>query len=151
MSRIPNTAPWIIFCLKMCNIIFEVCFVLLLKPTKKSWMLFTRKRKKNEGKSSFHNARYRHRSLVYEMLSTMLVGAAAVPSPSSIWLIWLWSSQCYLIFRCHMWHNFLWLYVLCRVLNIARLVMLYVKHFESTDPKEALQYYYFLRWPSYAS
>jgi len=32
-----------------------------------------------------------------------------------------------------------------RRLNIARLVMLYVKHFESTDPKEALQYFYFLR------
>merc|ERR1712002_447286 len=30
-------------------------------------------------------------------------------------------------------------------LNIARLVMLYVKHFESTAPKEALQYFYFLR------
>jgi len=30
-------------------------------------------------------------------------------------------------------------------LNIARLVMLYVKHFESTDPREALQYFYFLR------
>ena len=32
-----------------------------------------------------------------------------------------------------------------RRLNIARLLMLYVKHFESTDPKEALQYFYFLR------
>eukprot|EP00090_Calanus_glacialis_P035065 TRINITY_DN59943_c0_g1_i1.p1 TRINITY_DN59943_c0_g1~~TRINITY_DN59943_c0_g1_i1.p1 ORF type:complete len:802 (-),score=330.13 TRINITY_DN59943_c0_g1_i1:97-2502(-) len=32
-----------------------------------------------------------------------------------------------------------------RRLNLARLVMLYVKHFESTDPKEALQYFYFLR------
>merc|ERR1719369_1112047 len=30
-------------------------------------------------------------------------------------------------------------------INLARLVMLYVKHFESTDPKEALQYFYFLR------
>jgi len=30
-------------------------------------------------------------------------------------------------------------------LNVARLVMLYVKHFESSDPKEALQYFYFLR------
>ena len=30
-------------------------------------------------------------------------------------------------------------------LNLARLIMLYVKHFESTDPKEALQYFYFLR------
>ena len=35
---------------------------------------------------------------------------------------------------------------LLRRLNVARLVMLYVKHFESTDPKEALQYYYFLRY-----
>ena len=32
-----------------------------------------------------------------------------------------------------------------RRLNLARLIMLYVKHFESTDPKEALQYFYFLR------
>ena len=32
-----------------------------------------------------------------------------------------------------------------RRLNLARLLMLYVKHFESTDPKEALQYFYFLR------
>lgn len=32
-----------------------------------------------------------------------------------------------------------------RRLNIARLIMLYVKKFESTDPKEALQYFYFLR------
>jgi len=32
-----------------------------------------------------------------------------------------------------------------RRLNVARLVMLYVKHFECTDPKEALQYLYFLR------
>ena len=32
-----------------------------------------------------------------------------------------------------------------RRLNIARLLMLYVKHFESTDTKEALQYFYFLR------
>ena len=32
-----------------------------------------------------------------------------------------------------------------RRLNLARLVMLYVKHFESTDAKEALQYFYFLR------
>ena len=32
-----------------------------------------------------------------------------------------------------------------RRLNVARLVMLYVKHFESTDPREALQYFYFLR------
>ncbi|XP_023321821.1 nuclear pore complex protein Nup93 [Eurytemora carolleeae] len=32
-----------------------------------------------------------------------------------------------------------------RRLNVARLVILFVKHFESTDPREALQYYYFLR------
>ena len=32
-----------------------------------------------------------------------------------------------------------------RRLNLARLVMLYTKHFEATDPKEALQYFYFLR------
>ena len=32
-----------------------------------------------------------------------------------------------------------------RQLNLARLVMLYVRLFESTDPKEALQYFYFLR------
>lgn len=32
-----------------------------------------------------------------------------------------------------------------RRLNIARLVMLYVKKFEITDPAEALQYYFFLR------
>eukprot|EP00095_Tigriopus_kingsejongensis_P011127 maker-scaffold645_size120276-snap-gene-0.39 protein:Tk11127 transcript:maker-scaffold645_size120276-snap-gene-0.39-mRNA-1 annotation:"nuclear pore complex protein nup93" len=30
-------------------------------------------------------------------------------------------------------------------INIARLIMLYVKKFEGTDPKEALQYFYFLR------
>lgn len=30
-------------------------------------------------------------------------------------------------------------------LNIARLVLLYVRKFESTDPKEALHYFYFLR------
>ncbi len=30
-------------------------------------------------------------------------------------------------------------------LNVARLVMLYVRKFESTDPKEALNYFYFLR------
>jgi nuclear pore complex protein Nup93 len=33
-----------------------------------------------------------------------------------------------------------------RRLNLARLIMLYVRKFEATDPKEALQYYYFLRW-----
>lgn len=33
-----------------------------------------------------------------------------------------------------------------RRLNIARLVMLYVKKFEITDPAEALQYFYFLRY-----
>lgn len=32
-----------------------------------------------------------------------------------------------------------------RRLNVARLVMLYVKKFEITDPAEALQYFYFLR------
>lgn len=32
-----------------------------------------------------------------------------------------------------------------RRLNLARLVMLYVKKFEITDPAEALQYFYFLR------
>lgn len=32
-----------------------------------------------------------------------------------------------------------------RRLNIARVIMLYVRKFESTDPKEALQYFYFLR------
>ncbi|KAK7873073.1 hypothetical protein R5R35_000357 [Gryllus longicercus] len=32
-----------------------------------------------------------------------------------------------------------------RRLNLARLLMLYVRRFESSDPKEALQYYYFLR------
>uniref|UniRef100_A0A1B0FQX9 Nuclear pore protein n=1 Tax=Glossina morsitans morsitans TaxID=37546 RepID=A0A1B0FQX9_GLOMM len=32
-----------------------------------------------------------------------------------------------------------------RRLNLARLIMLYVKKFEMTDPAEALQYYYFLR------
>ncbi|KAJ9579367.1 hypothetical protein L9F63_024525, partial [Diploptera punctata] len=32
----------------------------------------------------------------------------------------------------------------CR-LNLARLIMLYVRKFETTDPREALQYYYFLR------
>lgn len=32
-----------------------------------------------------------------------------------------------------------------RRLNVARLVMLYVRKFETTDPMEALQYYYFLR------
>ena len=32
-----------------------------------------------------------------------------------------------------------------RYLNVARLVMLYTRKFESTDPKEALHYFYFLR------
>jgi len=32
-----------------------------------------------------------------------------------------------------------------RRINLARLLMLYTKHFEATDPKEALQYFYFLR------
>lgn len=32
-----------------------------------------------------------------------------------------------------------------RRLNLARLIMLYVKSFEITDPAEALQYFYFLR------
>lgn len=32
-----------------------------------------------------------------------------------------------------------------RRLNIARLVMLYVRKFEITDPAEALQYFFFLR------
>lgn len=33
-----------------------------------------------------------------------------------------------------------------RRLNIARLIMLYVKKFEITDPAEALQYFFFLRY-----
>ncbi len=32
-----------------------------------------------------------------------------------------------------------------RRLNVARLVMLYVRKFEITDPAEALQYFFFLR------
>ena len=32
-----------------------------------------------------------------------------------------------------------------KLLNVARLVMLYVKKFQGTDPKEALHYFYFLR------
>lgn len=32
-----------------------------------------------------------------------------------------------------------------RRLNIARLIMLYTRKFEATDPKEALHYFYFLR------
>lgn len=32
-----------------------------------------------------------------------------------------------------------------RRLNIARLIMLYVRGFEITDPAEALQYFFFLR------
>lgn len=33
-----------------------------------------------------------------------------------------------------------------RRLNAARLIMLYVRNFEITDPAEALQYFYFLRY-----
>lgn len=33
-----------------------------------------------------------------------------------------------------------------RRLNVARLIMLYVRNFEITDPAEALQYFYFLRY-----
>lgn len=33
-----------------------------------------------------------------------------------------------------------------RRLNVARLVMLYVRKFEITDPAEALQYFFFLRY-----
>lgn len=32
-----------------------------------------------------------------------------------------------------------------RRLNFVRLLMLYTRKFESTDPREALQYFYFLR------
>lgn len=32
-----------------------------------------------------------------------------------------------------------------RRLNFARVVLLYVRKFESTDPREALNYFYFLR------
>ena len=32
-----------------------------------------------------------------------------------------------------------------RRINLARLLMLYTRHFEATDPREALQYFYFLR------
>ena len=32
-----------------------------------------------------------------------------------------------------------------RRLNLARLIMLYTRKFEATDPKEALNYFYFLR------
>jgi nuclear pore complex protein Nup93 len=32
-----------------------------------------------------------------------------------------------------------------RRLNFARLVMMYTRKFEETDPREALQYFYFLR------
>ena len=35
-----------------------------------------------------------------------------------------------------------------RRLNIARLIMLYTRKFEATDPKEALHYFYFLRYDS---
>ena len=34
---------------------------------------------------------------------------------------------------------------MAKKLNIARLVLLYVRKFEATDPKEALHYFYFLR------
>ena len=33
-----------------------------------------------------------------------------------------------------------------RRLNLVRLVMMYTRKFEVTDPREALQYFYFLRW-----
>ena len=33
-----------------------------------------------------------------------------------------------------------------RRLNFARLVMMYTRKFEATDPREALQYFYFLRY-----
>lgn len=33
-----------------------------------------------------------------------------------------------------------------RRLNFARLVMMYTRKFEATDPREALQYFYFLRF-----
>lgn len=33
-----------------------------------------------------------------------------------------------------------------RRLNFIRLLMLYTRKFESTDPREALQYFYFLRY-----
>ncbi len=33
-----------------------------------------------------------------------------------------------------------------RSLNFARLTMLYTRKFEQTDPREALQYFYFLRY-----
>ena len=32
-----------------------------------------------------------------------------------------------------------------RRLNFARLIMMYTRKFEATDPREALQYFYFLR------
>jgi len=32
-----------------------------------------------------------------------------------------------------------------RRLNFARLIMMYTRKFEETDPQEALQYFYFLR------
>ena len=36
-----------------------------------------------------------------------------------------------------------------RRLNFIRLLMLYTRKFESTDPREALQYFYFLRWDTH--
>lgn len=33
-----------------------------------------------------------------------------------------------------------------RRLNVARLIMLYVEKFEVSDPAEAIQYFYFLRY-----
>lgn len=35
--------------------------------------------------------------------------------------------------------------LMVRRLNFIRLLMLYTRKFESTDPREALQYFYFLR------
>ncbi len=32
-----------------------------------------------------------------------------------------------------------------RMLNLARLIMMYTRKFEATDPREALQYFYLLR------
>ena len=36
-----------------------------------------------------------------------------------------------------------------RFLNVARLIMLYTRKFEATDPKEALHYFYFLRYSNF--
>lgn len=38
-----------------------------------------------------------------------------------------------------------------RRLNVARLIMLYVRNFEITDPAEALQYFYFLRYEPFSN